>query len=292
MELIMKISILNKNYYPKQRVCTEKGMCGTCPTWKKGYCYGFFSIIITDEDLKKIINKVGEIVKKKGYITKDELKEIAKNYELKLTDRLLNHYCELGLIEHSIMKRLPGIPGTVSFWKEDTPKILYVIQNLKNKGYKIKLKEMKYWLDLLNLNEKSIEEIKEIQEEDSEFNRNIMFSLGIELYDKDYLLNRIPLKLFDYEKLITRLDIFKRVASLRAYIELDQEEITKIYDDSGTVTKVQYGISFTKSPIDDILDNPKININLDIPEIKVIYEKPVSKEVVFKKDGLIKVINY
>ena len=287
----MKISIVNRNYYPRKRVCTEKSICGRCLIWKRGDCYGYFSRIITDEDLKIIISKVGEIVKEKGYITKDELREIAKNYEIKLTDRLLNHYCGLGLIEHSIMKRVSGIPGTVSLWKEDTPKILYVIQNLKSEGYKLKLKEMKYWLDLLNLDEKNIEEIKKIQEEDLEFNRNIMFSLGIDLEDKNYLLNNIPLKLFDYEKLITRLDIFNRVLIERAYIELDQEEITKIYVDSGIVTKVQYGIPFTKSKIDDILENPAIKINLDIPEIKVIYEEPISKEIVFKKDGLIKVID-
>ena len=290
----MKISILNKNYYPKQRVCTEKGMCGTCPTWKKGYCYGFFSRIITDEDLKKIINKVGEIVKKKGYITKDELKEIAKNYELKLTDRLLNHYCELGLIEHSIMKRLPGIPGTVSIWKEDTPKILYVIQNLKKKGYKIKLKEIKYWLDLLDLNEKNIEEIKKIQEEDSEFNRNIMFSLGINLDNKKYLLNNIPLNMFDYKKIITKLDILNRVLIERAYIELDYEKTISIAEKSRpliTWTKInKYEKEIiVEDRVDVILNNPEIDIDLDIPEIRVSYKEPVNKEVVFKKDGFIKV---
>ena len=292
----MKISIKNKNYYPKQRVCTEKGICGTCPVWKKGDCYGYFSRIITDDDLKIIIPKLGEIVKKESYITKDELREIAKDYEIKLTDRLLNHYYKLGLIEHSIMKRLKGIPGTVSFWKEDTPKILYVIQNLKEKGYKIKLKEIKYWLDLLNLNEKNIQEIKKIQEEDSEFNRNIMFSFGISLEDKEYLLNNIPLKQFDYKKLITRLDILKRVLIERAYIELDYEKIISIAKKSRpliTWTKInKYEKEIiVEDRVDDILNNPKIEINLDILEIRVNYDKPVNKEVIFKKDGLIKVID-
>jgi len=271
-------------------------MCGICPTWKKGDCHGFFSRIITDEDLKVIISKWGEIVKKRGYIKKDELREIAKNYEIKLTDRLLNHYCELGLIEHSIMKRLRGIPGTVSLWKEDTPKILYVIKNLKEKGHKLKLKEIKYWLDLLNLNEKNIEEIKKIQEEDSEFNRDIMFSLGINLDDKEYLLNNIPLKLFDYKKLITRLDILNRVLIERAYIELDYEKIIIIAKKSRPLITWTEINKYEKAPIvgdrvDDILNKPKIDINLYIPEIKVIYKEPVNKEVVFKKDGLIKVID-
>jgi len=287
----MSKSIFNKNYYLKDKACTENSICGICLKWKNGICNGYFSRIITHEDLKKILSKLREIVKEKGYITKDELREIAKNYGIKLTDRLLNHYCELGLIEHSIKKKLPGVPGTVSFWKEVTPKILYVIQDLKSEGYKIKLKKIKYWLDLFNLSENDVEKIRKMQREDMEYNRDILFSIGITPEQKKDLLNNYPLKLFDYKKLITQLDIFKKVVSFKAYVELNQKEITKIYVDSGTVTKVQYGISFTKSPIDDILDNPKIDINLDIPEIRVSYSDPVNKEVVFKKDGLIKVID-
>lgn len=278
MELIMKISILNKNYYPKQRVCTENGICGFCTIWKKGDCYGNFSRIITDDDLKKIIDKLGEIVKKKGYITKDELREIAKNYEIKLTDRLLNHYCKLGLIEHSIMKRLAGFPGTVSFWKEDTPKILYVIRSLKECGYKIKLNEMKYWLNLLKLSEGSIKEIRRIQEEDENFNENIEFKIGITPTQKKYLLKNYPLKLYDYKKLITRFDILKRVIKERAYSELD-------------FTDLKIETSKDINELEESLDNPEIEINLEIPEIKVIYKEPISKEVILKKDGLIKVID-
>jgi len=281
----------------------------------------------------EIYKEVNLTMKKKGYIRKKELIEYTKNnYGIKVTNRMLNYYCKIGLLEPGIMERFDGVTGSVSYWKEETPQLLYVIKTLKSEGFKVKLKEMKYWLDLLNLNEKDVEEIRKMQEEDSEFNRDIMFSLGIKLkkakywvdlfnlsendveeikkmqredmeYNRDVLfsigitpeqkkdlLNNVPLKLLDYEKLITRLDIFKRVAILRAYIELDQKEITKIYVDSGTVTKVQYGIPFTKSPIDDILYNPEIDINLGIPEIRVNYSDPVSKEVVFKKDGLIKVI--
>ncbi len=274
---------LPKQYYDREKkIYFLKGKVGKT---------SIYDIKNIDNSLE-IYKEVNLTMKKKGYIRKKELIEYTKNnYGIKVTNRMLNWYCKIGLLEPGIMERFAGVTGSVSYWKEDTPKLLYVIKKLKSEGFKVKIKEMKYWLDLLNLNEKDIEEIKKIQEEDSEFNRNIMFSLGIKLKDKTDLLNNYPLKLFDYKKLITRLDIFKRVVILRAYAELDQKKITEIYINSGIVTTVQDGMSLTKSKIDDILDNPKIVINLEIPEIRVNYGGPVNKEVVFKKDGLSEVIN-
>lgn len=298
------MSILNKNYYLEQKACTEKSLCGICKLWKYGYCKGYFSRIITEEDLKIILPKWREIVEKEGFITKDILIKLANNYGIKVTDKLLNWYKNLKLIEPSNQKRLPGIPGTVSFYKDDTLKLLYVIQDLKETGYKLTLKEIKYYLDLLKLDKKSIEEIEKIKREDTDYKKDILFTIGITPKQKEYLLNNIPLKLLNYKKLITRLDIFKRVVSLRAYAELDQEEITKIItnninngpeinrqkmlDEIIKKDKLKF-IEFKYSrPIDDILDNPKISINLKnaTAPISAKYAEPVNYLVCFSNKGI------
>lgn len=112
---------------------------------------------------------------------------------------------------------------------------------------------------------------------------------------KDLLFN-FPLNLLNYEKIITWLDILNRVLIERAYIELDYKEIISIATKSKSlITWMKINKSekeiIIKNPIDVILNNLEIDINLDIPEIKVIYKEPINKEVVFKKDGLIEVIN-
>jgi len=276
----MKISILNKNYYPKRRVCTKNGICGTCLEWKKGDCYGYFSRIITDEDLKIIIPKWREIVKKEGYVTKDELKEFAKNYEIKLTDRLLNHYSNLGLIEKSIMKRLTGIKGTVSFWREDTPKLLYVIQNLKKLGYRLKLKEIKYYLDLLKIDEKAISEIKKIINE-KEYLEKYLYSRGISSKQRKKLKKLYPV--FFCEVLLSRYDVFEDLVSFRSKIEI-YKETEKIFNEAKTKE--------SRLELEAILDNPAIETNIDEVDdtkevyILVKYDDPFNIDILFKENEI------
>jgi len=217
---------------------------------------------------------------KKGYITKKELIKICKDrFNLEITRGILDFYSRVyKLIESGQIKRVKGITGSISLYPEGTPKILYTAISLKESGYKIKFKEMKYWLNLLNLSEGSIKEIKKIQDEDENFNENILeIKIGITPKQKKYLLKNYPLKLFDYKKLITRLDILKRVIKERAYAELDF-----------TGLKIETSEDINK--LENSLDNPKINLDLDVPEIKVIYKEPINKEVVFKKNSLIEVI--
>lgn len=219
-------------------------------------------------------------MKKKGFITKKELIKICKDkFGIEITRGILDFYSRIyKLIESGQIERIKGITGSVSFWPEDTPKLLYTIRTLKECGYKIKLEEMKYWLNLLKLSEGSIKEIRKIQEEDEDFNENIELKIGITPAQKKYLLKNYPLKLFDYKKLITRLDILKRVIKERSYSELDFTDL-----------KIETSKNINK--LEKSLDNPEIEINLDIPEIKVIYKEPISKEIIFKKDSLIEVIN-
>jgi len=244
------------------------------------------------------------IVEKKGFITKDKLRALAKENGIKVTDRLLNWYKNLKLIAPSNKRNLPGIKGTVSFYKDDTLKLLYVIQNLKETGYRLTLKDIRYYLDLLKLDKKSTGEIEKIKREDTEYRADILFSIGITSEQKEYLLDNIPLNLLNHKKLITRLDIFKRVIGLRGYIELDQEEITKIINSStgngpginrqnildeiikkGKLKSVEF--KYSRS-IDDILDNPVIQINLKnttVP-VSVRYLDPINHLVCFSNKGI------
>ncbi len=288
----------------KQKSCTDKSLCGICNLWKYGYCLGYFSRLLTEKDLKIILPKWRELVEKKGFITKDKLIKIAKINGIKATDRLLNWYKNLKLIEPSKRKRFPGIPGTVSFYKSDTLKLLYVIKNLKETGYRLKLKEIRYYMDLLKLDNESTEEIEKIKREDIEYRKDILFSLGITPEQKEYLLDNIPLKLLNCKKLITRLDIFKRVVGLRAFAELDQGEITKVITsdiNSGPEINRQNmldeiikksklkSLEFKYSrQIDDILDNPVIQINLknDVVSLSATYADPINRLVCFSNKGV------
>ncbi|MBA7583991.1 hypothetical protein ES708_25943 [subsurface metagenome] len=243
-------------------------------------------------------------MEKKGFITKDKLIKIAKINGIKATDRLLNWYKNLKLIEPSKRKRFPGIPGTVSFYKNDTLKLLYVIKNLKETGYRLKLREIRYYLDLLKLDNESTREIEKIKRENAEYRKDILFSIGITPEQKEYLLDNIPLKLLNCKKLITRLDIFKRVVGLRAFAELDQGEITKVITSDinsrpeinrqnmldeiikkGKLKSLEF--KYSRS-IDDILDNPKISINLKnaTAPISAEYLDPVNRLVCFSNKGV------
>ena len=277
----MEISIINKNYYPKRIVCTENGKCGTCIIWRKGYCYGFFSRIITEEDFENIKNKLGEIVKKKGYIIKDELRDFAKKHKLKLTDRLLYHYCDLGLIEKSIMRRLLGKHGgTISLWREDTPKLLYVIQNLKKLGYRLKLEEIKYYLDLLKLDEKAISEIKKIIKE-KEYLEKYLYSRGISSKQRKKLKKLYPV--FFCEVLLSRYDVFEDLVSFRSEIEI-YEETEKILNEAKT--------KMSRLELEAILDNPAIETNIDEVDdtkevyILVKYDDPFNIDILFKENEI------
>lgn len=148
----MTISIKNESYYPKLRTCSEKSnSCSVCLIRKKGDCE-IYDMLINEGD-KKIINfRLEQIVEGKDYITKDKLLEIAKNYKINLTDKLLSDYKKLGLIEPSIMKSKAKLGligrGTVGFYKQNTPEIIYAIQELMNK-HKITLKDIKKYKDVI-----------------------------------------------------------------------------------------------------------------------------------------------
>lgn len=294
----MIISIKNKSYYPKQKTCTEKGICGICGYWKNNKCNGYFAKIITEEDLRIIKLKWRQILGDKGYITKNKLLEIAEEYGIRITDRLLNWYHTIGLIEPGIKKRIPGEPGTVSFYRDDTPKIIYVIQELKESGFKIKLEDFKYWLELLNLDENAVKEIKKIYEDFKNHLKYIFQNYGMTPKKRIELLRKCDIRVLNYDMMVTKFDILKRVFAERAYTELDQKFITDLYlknlnpkdIDVDWTDDMEIIMDVTNNPVDNALDYPEMSINLEIPEIRIIYTDPINKTVMFKQNGVIEVI--
>jgi hypothetical protein len=149
---------------------------------------------------------------------------------------------------------------------------------------KIKLDKLDSFFDLLEL--KNINEIKQIIEENIRFEKSIFSRLGITPEQKKNLLENYPIDLYDYNKLITRYDVFERVILDSAYSKLDFNEIAELANKSKIKrTWIQYNDG-TKEPIvssqiDDILDNPEIEINIDRPEIIVTYESPLNRKVIF-----------
>jgi len=223
--------------------------------------------------------------KMKNYITKDKLRKLAKEYKLKKpTNRLLYHYCDLGLIEKSKIKRIKGKQGgTISFWKADTPKLLFVIQNLKKLGIRLKLKGIKYYMDLLRLDEKAISEIKKIKIE-KKYLEKYLYSRGISSKQIVRLKKIYPV-LF-CEVFLSRYDIFEEALTFRSEIEiLDLTE--KLLKEAKT--KEQRLI------LKSILDNPAIETNIveveDIKEayILAMYDEPFDLKVVYKTN-LIEII--
>jgi hypothetical protein len=149
---------------------------------------------------------------------------------------------------------------------------------------KIKLNKLDSFFDLLEL--KNINEIKQIIEENIRFEKSIFARLGITPEQKKNLLENYPIDLYDYKKLITRYDVFERVIADHAFSKLDFNEIAELANKSEIKRSwIQYNDGtkelIVSSHIDDVLDNPEIEINLDKPEITVTYKKPLSKQVIF-----------
>lgn len=235
-------------------------------------------------------DKKRRIYKAMGYITKKDLINAIKSYGMELTDRLLSHYKEIGLIKQP--------PGAIDCYKKDTPNILYVIRELKESGFKIKLEKFKYWLELLELNENAVHEIKNIYQEYKKHLKDIFQNFGITPKKRMDLIRTYDMRIFDYEVMVTRYDILKRIFQERSYTEFDQKEITELYANYLDTNQMNFDytedwesvMDASSNPVDDALSFPEFRIDLNIPEIILIYSDPVNKTVVFKQDGLIEVI--
>ena len=198
----------------------------------------------------------------------------------------LQNYVKIGLIKRLKHYHKKGKIGSQADYPQNSPGLIYLIKVMGDR--RVKLKDIKTYLDLLSLNFESVRDIKDIIEEDKRYRENMLFKEGITPETKDYLLKEIPLKLLDLKKFkITNFERLKRIIKLRAYAELDYKEITKlIIENSKEFNKIQ-----------EILDSPGVETNIDkidltnkdsIKEayISVRYAEPFYITVLFKENQI------
>lgn len=270
--------------------CFKKSTCWYCPLWKAGgHCEGPKNNKLTAFEKQNLKGKVGKIImENSNFLEKTQLIKDAYLYfgipESDITTAKLFNYQKRGLIDYQGKKGNPLSKGSISLYAKNTPGLLYLIENLQKQGYQ--LAEIKDYLDLIKLND--IEKIKNILREHRKFEEEMLLLIGIDKEIKEYIIKNVPLNLFNYEKILTKLDHLKKVIQLRAYAELDYRELTSII--IANADKIIIKGNVTKSIFNDILDNPDIEINIDTQEIKVIYPAPVNKQIIFKQAGLVEVI--
>jgi len=249
----------------KQNYCKikYKGICFLqCKDYRNGSCPGFYSTIILHNDTiniplynEFIDNYYKDIImeiKKKGYITKQEIFQILKEkYKLNFSKRNLQFYISEKLIEPGIMERFPGISGSVSFYNEKIPLFIFGIKELLKK-HNLTLKEIKKYKNLVyEFNQDSL----------ADYLRKDIFSKKISNLEK--------------AKFLTALEYF---AFAEAGIKYSRKKFLPVHK-STIIDKVEeIRVVLKELP-------PKIAKVNSFDDLKTI------KEVVFKKDGLIEVID-
>lgn len=246
----------------KQNYCKikYKGICFLqCKDYRNGSCPGFYSTIILhnnsiniplyNEFIDNYYKDIIMEIKKKGYITKQEIFQILKEkYKLNFSKRNLQFYISEKLIEPGIMERFPGISGSVSFYREKIPLFIFGIKELLRK-HNLTLKEIKKYKNLVY-----------------EFNQDSL---------ADYLC-------FDYSKKISNLEQTKFMTALEYFafaeagIKYSRKKFLPVHK-STIIDKVEeIRVVLKELP-------PGIIKVYSLDDLKTI------KEVIFKKDGLIEV---
>ena len=138
-------------------------------------------------------------IKEVGLITKQEVLDQLKRYGVEISSRTLAYYIAEKLIEPPIRKGMPGITGSVSFFREQTPLIIPGIKELTEK-YELTLKEVRKYKDLIY----NIKEL-EISSYFFELSGEIKNKYGIETDE------------FQYMKTIHDLNRIKFISVLKVY---------------------------------------------------------------------------
>jgi hypothetical protein len=280
---IDKISL--NNNYQKQTDCS--GICGFCRNWKIGICEGMFQRFIKDnegnilcgydvrylENPLEIYIEVCKKMKELNYMTKDELTEKLNIYGLEVTGRDLKYHVSLGLLEPPIREGIPGITGSVSYWKDNTPKILYTILNIKKLGIKLTFEDIKYYIKLLKFDALAFREIKKIKEEDLHL-KMFLTLRGITPEQREQLQKKYHS--YFCEILLSRYDIFEDALKYWLYIELMEPYILMDHE----------SLEFLE--IEQIVIDPNIDTNIDEIEnlneayFKLRYGDPINQTITFK----------
>lgn len=151
-----------------------------CPRFRSKECSGVFTAIRDHkgnviykvpptiqyidgtENIVEVLMKTYKEMEKEGYITKQEVIGIlSSKYNIDISERTLKYYGTEGLIESGIKASLPGVTGSVSFYKKDTIKAIVSIKHLQE-YYRFGLKDIAKYFKILGF--KDIENLERLYE--------------------------------------------------------------------------------------------------------------------------------
>ena len=202
----------------------------------------------------------------KGYfLNKEQVIEEGEKYGVKITDRKFQYYKDIELIRHV----------AYGLYKKDTPKLFYVIKRIRQIPYPIKLEQIKFYLDLLKLNDEKWQKIKWLKQEDETIEKYIALR-GITKKIIDKL--QIYYSALFYETILSRLTVFKEILCFRGIVEI-WDYIEELKKDKSKRDKLL---------IENVKENPAIEIDTEKRFIAVRFDVPISKTVTLKQN-LVKV---
>ena len=195
------------------------------------------------------------------YITKKQVLEEGEKYGVKITNRRFQYYKDISLIRHV----------KYGFYREDTPKIFYVLKRIRQIPYPIKFEQFKFYLDLLLLNDEKWQKIKWLKQENETIESYIALrGITPKIIEK----MQIYYSAIYYETILSRLEIFKDILGFRAIVE--------IWD---SLKALEEGKSRKDLVLlENVRENPAIDIDEKSRHIAVKFDVPVSSTVIFKEN--------
>ena len=275
--------IRNNLYYNKTNACS--GFCCLCEEYRKKRCDGYQKTIcdnkgnilhqfplpvdyqyfneeyLTEKELghrnntEKLLEDFFKKMKEKEYIKKSEVFELLKSkYNLDISERNLRFYVLKEIIDPPVVSRVPGISGSVSFYKKITPEIIFLVKwLLKGKG-KHSLEEIAYFFKLLKFED--VDGIKRLAEPK-------------DIKDR---IERLELISMAYFKALAELDLFEKINMMT------EKEIKE-----HSFGKVRKGNDIVSGPM-LLLDLSNSKVEKDRICIKLF--KPIGKQIEFSRKGI------
>mgnify|MGYP001051471884 CR=1 FL=1 len=192
------------------------------------------------------------------YITKKQVLEEGEKYGIFITNRQLQYYKDIQLI-HRVAYGL---------YEEDTPKLFFVLRRIRKIPFPIKMQQIKFYIDLLQLTDEKWQKIEYLQREDRIIEEYISLrGITEKIIDK--------LKIFYsgifYETLLSRLFVFSEILCFRAQIEI-WDHLQNLRDGKSRRDTVL---------LKNIEENPALDIDEKKREIIVRFDSPIDRKVTF-----------
>lgn len=303
-----KYLIRNESYLSQFKNCSKGSLCSICSVRNDCTLAGKYykavrrngeivfevilPILYEDEEANIMGKKILDQIHKNGYLTKDEvLDKLYDYYFINITPRTLKYYGTIGLITSGIKEYIEGTVGSVSLYPKNTPEIIYLIKWLQVET-EMTLEKINEYFKILEINDdyfkKFVEIVKEhnqkgtLEENVEKLSKNIVVSKDVpakedrEAREARWAKQRSEMYIFKENFWIEREEFIKRenyitdfmyVAKNKALAEIGLLDITLGIDN-----------------IEDYVVAGDVKMGKDF--IKVIFGKPVNKEVMFQKNKI------